>query len=124
MILEFSNFVGQHILNDVIPHLETPVIEVIEWLSTYIKVEEFGDAEAIRMDLDDPHYSDIRNSMQQKFKWSQEHLDLVLCLLREDIFSDHARNDRNSSNRKRRKSTFSTSTSYDFGHKFYYWFVL
>merc|ERR1712232_1484927 len=84
----------KHILNDVIPHLETPVIEVIEWLSTYIKVEEFGDAEAIRMDLDDPHYSDIRNSMQQKFKWSQEHLDLVLCLLREDIFSDHARNDR------------------------------
>ena len=105
-------------------------MDVIKWLTEYIHDEEFSDEEAIRLDLDDEEYSDIRNSMQAHFKWSDDVTLLVHHILREDIFNDNVKNHnlgkngmskKGYSHRGRSKSTFSTSTSYDFGHKFYYW---
>ena len=116
----------QTIVSEIIPHLQTPIEDVIKWLKQYLHDEEFSDEDAIKLDLDD-EYSDIRNSMQAHFKWSDDVTILIHHILREEIFIDSSNNDRNnknkykSSHRGRSKSTFSTSTSYDFGHKFYYW---
>ena len=67
-----------------------PADKVAAWLSSYLKQEEYKDINTVRLDLDDPQHSHLRQKLGDKFQneIDEKTANEVITFLRDDIFCD------------------------------------
>eukprot|EP01083_Nonionella_stella_P209508 759378_1 len=82
--------------------------QLVQWISDYLKEEDYDTTEAILDDLNDPQFSHLKESMENQWQneANQSTVDAIYTMLKEDIFSDDG-------NISHRTSIYEYSTSND-----------
>eukprot|EP01083_Nonionella_stella_P020846 57829_1 len=64
--------------------------QLVQWISDYLKEEDYETSEAILNDLNDPQFSHLKDSMENQWQneANQSTVHAIYTMLKNDIFSD------------------------------------